>query len=261
MRLGRLGVVAAVAMISVGFAQQPDPRGRLEFEVASVRLSKPDQQGGAIKAMANGAGYTATGVPVKLMIALMYRVPMRQIKNAPDWLEKDRYDVEAKADKVYNLDDLHTMYQNMLADRFKLKFHMETKEGNAYVLSVDKGGLKMKENTQPQDYNIPIQFAGIGVMNGVRVPMPYFCWNLAQLLQDDERPVADVTGLKGNYDFKLTFLPRNLPEEIKNNLPQDVLDRPSLFDALREQMGLKLTAEKGPVSYLVIDHVERPTEN
>jgi uncharacterized protein (TIGR03435 family) len=261
MRLRKFGVIAVASVVAIGYAQTADPRGRLEFEVASIRLTKPDQRGGGIKATPNGAGYTAQGVPVKLMIALMYRIPMRQIKGDPDWLGNDRYDVEAKADKQYNLDDLHTMYQNMLADRFKLKFHIETKEGNAYVLTVDKAGLKMKENFSPQDFNIPITFGGVGVMKGVRVPLPYFCWNLGQQLQDDERPVADLTGLKGYYDFTLTFLPRNLPEEFRANLPQETLDRPSIFDALRDQLGLKLVAQKGPVQTFVIDHVERPSEN
>ncbi len=267
MRHGRIGWAALAAMVSMGFAQTPagqqppDPRGRLEFEVASIRLAKPDQRGGGIKATPNGAGYTAQGVPVKLMIALMYRIPMPQIKGGPGWLDTDRYNVEAKADKQYNLDDLHTMYQNMLIDRFKLKFHIETKEGNAYVLTVDKGGVKMKENFAPQDFNIPINFSGVGTVNGVRVPMPYLCWNLGQFLQQDERPVVDMTGLKGNYDFTLKYLPQNLPEDFRANLPQDVLDRPSIFEALREQMGLKLTAQKGPVQYFVIDSVERPSEN
>jgi len=255
-------LVGSVAVAQApGAVQAPDSRGRLEFEVASIRQAKPDQRGGGIKAAANGAGYTAQAVPVKLMIALMYRIPVRQIKGGPGWLDSDLYNVEAKADKQYNLDDLHTMYQNMLIDRFKLKFHIETKEANAYVLTVDKGGLKMKVNDKPQDFEIPIKFSGIGVMNGIRVPVPYFCWNLGQLMQDDERPVVDMTGLTGYYDFTLTYLPRNLPEELRANLPQDVLDRPSIFEALRDQLGLKLTAQKGPVQYFVIDSVERPSEN
>ena len=195
------------------------------------------------------------------MISLMYRIPMRQIKGGPDWLDTALYDVEAKADKKYNLDDLHTMYQNMLADRFKLQFHLEKKEGNAYLLTVDKAGLKMKPNDTPQDYNIPINFNGVGRVKGVRVPMPYLCWNLGQFLQQDERPVVDLTGLKGNYDFNLSYLPDNLPEQFRATLSQDVLDRPSIFDALREQLGLKLAAGKGPVEYMVIDHIDRPTEN
>lgn len=260
-----LTLCAILVTASVAHAQTPTPplnQPRLEFEVASIRLSKPAQPGfQAIKPHADGAGYTASYVPVKLMIAFMYRIPARQIMGGPRWLEEDRYDVEAKADKKYTVDDLNTMYQNLLADRFHLKFHIETREANAYVLTIDKSGSKMKVNDQPQGYNIPITFSGIGVMNGVRVPMPYFCWTLGQILQQDERPVVDLTGLAGFYDFTLSYLPPNLPQEAHDTLPREALDRPSIFDALKQQLGLKLAAQKSPVQYLVIDHVERPTEN
>ena len=253
-----------VVLASAAVAQTPSlptpEEANLQFEVASVRLAKPDAQGGGIKATSGGDGYVAQGAPVKLMIALMYRIPMRQIKGGPDWLDKDRYDVEAKADKKYDLDDLHAMYQNMLAERFHLKYHLETKEGNAYVLTVDKGGLKMTPNDKPQDFNIPWIPQGYGVVKGTRVPVPYLCWNLGQILQDDERPVVDETGLKGYYDFNLTFLPSNA-DQFRDRLPPEVFDHPSIFIALHDQLGLKLTAQKGPVTYFVIDHVERPTEN
>ena len=98
-------------------------------------------------------------------------------------------------------------------------------------------------------------------MTGTRVPMPYFCWMLGQLLQSDERPVVDMTGLTGLYNFHLSFLPTNLPQADFDQLPQEARDRPTLFDALKDQLGLKLTARKGPVQYFVIDHIDRPTEN
>jgi uncharacterized protein (TIGR03435 family) len=263
--LKNLTLCAIFITASATHFQTPTPppsQPRLEFDVASVRLSKPGQPGFQdIKTHADGAGYTATYVPVKMMIAYMYRIPARQIVGGPRWLEDDRYDVEAKADKKHTVDDLNTMYQNMLVDRFHLKFHIETKEADAYVLTIDKSGSKMKVNDQPLSYDAPITFKGIGVMNGVRVPMPYFCWLLSQFLQDDERPVVDLTRLTGFYNFSLSFLPQNLPQEVHDNLPQDALDRPSIFDALKEQLGLKLTAQKGPVQYFVIDHVERPTKN
>jgi uncharacterized protein (TIGR03435 family) len=257
--------LCAILVTASAHAQTPTPpldQPRLEFEVASIRLSSPTQPGfQAIKPYADGAGYTASYVPVKLMIAFMYRIPARQIMGGPRWLEDDRYDVEAKADKKHTVDDLHTMYQNMLVERFHLKFHIETREANAYVLTTNKNASKMKVNDHPQDYNIPITFSGIGVMNGVRVSMPYFCWTLGQILQQEERPVVDLTGLTGFYDFTLSYLPQNLPQEVHDGLPQEVLDRPSIFDALKEQLGLKLTTKKGPVQYFVIDRVERPTEN
>ena len=254
----------AILVIASGACAQtatpPSDQPRLEFEVASIRLSSPTQHGFQdIKARADG--YTANYLPVKMMIAFMYRIPARQIIGGPRWLEEDRYDVEAKTDKKYSVEDLNTMYQNLLADRFHLKFHIETKEANAYVLTIDRNGSKMKVSDQPPSYNFPITFSGIGVMHGTHVPMPFFCWMLGQMLQGDERPVVDMTGLSGFYDFKLSFLPRDFPQEVRNNLPQEALDRPSIFDALKEQLGLKLTAQKGPVQYFVIDHVDRPTEN
>ncbi len=246
-------------------AQDPTPLAgppRLEFEVASIHLANPAQPGfQTIQPDASGAGYTASYVPLKLIIAFMYRIPARQILGGPHWVEEDRYNVEARADKRYTVDDLNTMFQNLLTDRFHLKFHIETKEANAYVLTLEKSGSKMKVNDQPQSYTIPITFNGIGVMNGVRVPMPYLCWTLSQILQQDERPVVDRTGLTGFYDFTLSYLPQNLPQETHDHLAQEALDRPTLFDALKQQLGLKLAAQKGLVQYFIIDQIERPTDN
>ena len=240
-------------------AQEPPPR--LTFEVASIRPSNPEARNGFIRALPGGYGYAAQNMPVKVMISLMYKVPERQIKGGPEWLSTARYDVEAKADKAYNLDDLHTMFQNLLADRFNLKFHTETKEGNVYSLTVEKAGLKMKPNTSEQDFLIPIQFGNDGSSVGKRVPMPYLCWWLGQQLRFDERPVVDNTGLTGNFDFTLTFAPQLPPDVPRENLPPDAQDRPSIFEALKQQLGLRLQPEKGPVPYLVIDRIERPSPN
>src|ERR1700733_9277632 len=181
-------------------AHRQEKSSSLTFEVAAVGPAQPAERGG-IKPMPGGDGYLVQNMPVKIMISLMYKVPARQIKGAPDWLDTDRYDIEAKADHAYSVDDLHIMFQNLLADRFNLKFHKDIKEGPVYALTVDKPGLKMKVNDSPQDFNIPMNFRGTGVAVGVRVPMSYFCWWLGQQLQNDERPVIDLTGLDKNYDF------------------------------------------------------------
>ena len=250
-----LFLTAIVSLTLVVHAQT-----RLTFDVASIRSSNADNLNGGIKPLPGGYGYTAQNIPVKLMISLMYRVPMRQIKSAPEWLNTERFDVEAKADRAYSVEDLHIMYQNMLIDRFNLKFHMETKQGNIYSLTVDPSGLKMKPNDSPQDFNIPVNFAPNGFV-GHRVPMPYLCWFLGQQLQNDERPVVDQTGLKGNYDFNLSFTPPRPPDVTKEDSGAPLDDRPSIYDALREQLGLKLQAEKGPVTYLVIDSIQKPSDN
>jgi uncharacterized protein (TIGR03435 family) len=252
---------ALIGLISTPLAHGQDQPARLTFEVASIKPAKGGGPGGGIKALPGGQEYRAQNVPVKLMISLMYRVSMRQITGGPGWLDTDLYDVDAKADHSYNLDDLHAMFQNLLADEFKLKFHKEIKEGPVYALVVDKGGSKMKVNDSEQDFKIPINGGRDGVIVGTRVPMKYFCWWLGLVLQRDQRPVIDKTGLDKNYDFALSFapdLPPNVPTE---NLPPGLLDRPTIFDALKQQLGLKLEAEKGPVEYYAIDHVEKPAEN
>ncbi len=91
--------------------------------------------------------------------------------------------------------------------------------------------------------------------------MPYLCWWLGSQLQHDERPVIDQTGLSGYYDFTLSFAPELPPGVDPDKLPPEFADRPSLIEAVREQLGLKLTPQRGPVPYYVIDHVEKPSAN
>ncbi len=104
----------------------------------------------------------------------------------------------------------------------------------------------MKENDTDQKFDIPITRSQNGIANGARVPMQYLCWWLGQNLQQDERPVVDMTGLTKNYDFTLTFLPQLPPNFNTENIPPEILNRPSLFEALQQQLGLKLDTAKGP---------------
>jgi uncharacterized protein (TIGR03435 family) len=174
---------------------------RLEFEVASIKLTQPgSREGAGIKAMPGGQRYVATNVPVRLIFRLMYRLTEKQVAGGPDWFNTERYDIDARADHPYNLDDLHVMFQNLLADRFKLQFHKETKELPAYALMVDKAGSKMKLNQTPQDFEIPYNCSGFGKCTGTRIPMGYFCWILSGFL---DRPVIDKTGLGDFYNFEL----------------------------------------------------------
>jgi len=259
-RLSRM-LVAAICLIFPSFNHAQDKPTRLTFDVATIRRSNANDLNGGIKPLPGGNGYSAKNIPIKLMISLMYRVPMRQISGDPDWLASDRYDIEARADRSYDVDDLHVMFQNLLADRLNLKFHIETKEGNVYALMLDTPGSKMKVNDSPQDYKIPITFGQDGITVGTRVPMPHLCWWLGQQLQTTQRPVIDLTGLDKNYDFTLSFMPELPPDVSKDNFPPEFRDRPSIFDAVKQQLGLKLVAQKGPVQYYVIDHVDRPSDN
>jgi uncharacterized protein (TIGR03435 family) len=195
------------------------------------------------------------------MISVIYRVPARQIVGGPAWLGSENYDVEARADHAYSLDDLHIMFQNLLADRFNLKIHKETREGQVFNLMVAKSGLKMKPNDTGQDLKIPISPGPNNLFVGEKVPMEYLCFWLGQQLQSDQRPVVDKTGLAGTYDFTLSFLPEFIPSIARDTLPPEMQSLPTIFVAVKEQLGLELRPAKGPVPTLLIDHVERPSPN
>ena len=259
-------MAAVIGLISAPpVHSQPRPV-RLTFEVASIKPAQSGSGEGVIRPMPAVQGYSAQAATVKLMISIMYKVPLWRITGGPEWLDAGHFDIEAKADRACNLDDLHLMFQNLLADRFQLKFHKENREGSVYALTVDKSGPKMKLNQSPEaenppDLRAPINPGKDGVIIGTRVSMQYLCWWLAQVLQRDERPVIDKTGLDKTYDFALAYAPEFPPDFPKERIPPALLGRPSIFDALKEQLGLKLQTQKGPVEYYVIDHAEKPADN
>src|SRR5580658_11111497 len=238
-----------------------DTAPRLEYEVASVKPSKPGAEGGGIKPLPGGQTYVAKNVPVKLIIKLMFHLNNSQISGGPSWLDSDLYDVEAKADGPHSIDDLHVMFQNLLVDRFKLQYHKETRTLPAYELVVDKSGSKLTENHNPENFDIPVRPTGRGRFEATHCSMSYFSWLLSQVL---DRPVIDQTGLTQFYDFKLEWTPEPPPglairPDAAANLPP--ANGPDLFTAVREELGLKLDSRKGPIEVMVIDHVEKPSEN
>jgi uncharacterized protein (TIGR03435 family) len=268
-----LAMITGLASAQQGAAPKAAAKAPLNFEVASVKATNTRPQpgeGGGIRVLPGGQTYVARFVPLKLMIKLMYKITDSQIVGGPDWMNTDMFDVRAKAEKPSTLDDLHIMFQNMLADRFKLQFHRETRTLPAFVLTVDKGGWKMKVNEEPEPFEIPIQFGGGGppptppTFNGRRCNMEYLGWWLGQQLnniQQLDRPVVDQTGLKGFYDFKLTFAPDLSGRTGPNGETPPSFDGPNLFQALKEQLGLKLESSKGPVVVFIVDHVEKPADN
>jgi uncharacterized protein (TIGR03435 family) len=257
----KLGGWSALALGLMLYGQ--DQPKRLTFEVASIKPAKPDESGGSVYPKPAGQGYDAESATVRLMISVVYRIPIANITGGPSWLDHDVWNVEAKADHAYSLDDLHKMFQNLLADEFKLKFHKESKEGPVYALIVNKSEPKMKVSDSPENFETPmIDGHRGGVAVGKRVSMAYLCyWLKRSLLWYDDRPVIDKTGLTEYYDFTLSYQPEWPPGFDKSNLPPELLARPSIFDALRDQLGLKLEPQKGPVEYYVIDHVEKPEAN
>ena len=249
-------LVAAAAALP---AQTPPPR--LTFDVAAIHPSKPGLRSGGIEPMPNGTGYLVQNMSVRILMSLMYRIPPRQIEGQPGWFDSEPFDIEAKADGAYNIDDLHTMVKNLLADRFGLEFHIEIRQGPVYALTIDKSGLRMTPQGSVPDLNIPVIPHGPADFVGTKVPMDYLCWFLSTQIRTDPRPVIDRTGLTQVYGFTLQFAPDLPPGFSNDGLPPEAQHLPAFRDALVEQLGLRLIPMKGPVDYYVIDHIEKPTEN
>jgi uncharacterized protein (TIGR03435 family) len=237
----------------------------LQFEVASFKPSVASAPGGGIRPTQGGQRYQATNCPVKLMIQVAYRVKAEQIVGGPGWLDTDRFDMEAKAEKPSNADELHVMLMNLLVERMQLKFHREKKEMPMYALTVGKGGHKLTPHEaanagEPWIDQIQAKFLHIK-MNATYAPVDYFAFRLSQLM---DRPVVDLTNLHGGYDFTLEYtreLPPGFPEGGKINGEDPDTSGPTIFEAVRQQLGLDLKAQKGPVDVIVIDHAEKPSAN
>jgi len=248
-------LTAALVLTGALLAQSADKKP-LAFEVASIKPSPEGGMGGGIRAMPGGQSYVAQNATLRLMIMLMYKMADKQVVGGPAWINTDRWDVNAKAEHPSNLDQLHEMYQTMLADRFHLQYHMETREQTAYVLTVDKSGSKMKKNLSPDPFDFPLKPNGPGKLVAQHLDMKYFSWWLGQPLQT---PVVNMTGLDGFYDFNLELPPPD-PDRIKAE-GGDRRDPSDLFAAIRDQLGLKVEMRKAPVPVMVIDHAEKPGEN
>ncbi len=141
----RLAAVAAFAAMGLANGQTPaantTPR---KFEVASIKPSQSGSGPFGIRPAPGGERYLASHVTLKLLITVAYRIKADQVAGGPAWIDSDLYDMNAKAERPSSIEELHAMLQDLLADRFKLRFHRETKELPIYALTVDQGGAKLK---------------------------------------------------------------------------------------------------------------------
>jgi uncharacterized protein (TIGR03435 family) len=189
----------------------------------------------------------------------------------PVWAKTERFNIQAKvaAADVVEWQKLSRaqrglMLQALLAERFKLLAHRETKEQPVYALSIARNSPKLAE-AKPGEGAVPFQWER-GHISGQSVPMSTLASALTQTLG---RTVLDKTGLTGKYDVTLDWTPEDAsdplskgPEESRQTaVPPPESSGPSIFTAIREQLGLKLESTRGPVECLVIDHVEQPSEN
>lgn len=266
----------AIAAIAAARAQSPSPPATAspKFEVASLKPSEPGGRAFGIRPAPGGERYVASGVTLRLMITVAYRIKDSQVIGGPPWAANDRYDMNAKAERPSTVEELHLMLQDLLADRFKLQFHRETKQLPVYALALDKGGpakLQPHDAQSAGDPWIDVAFTNPGEpgatisapskmsWHATTAPMEYFAWRLSLML---DRPVIDQTGLKGGYDFDLTFTPEiRIVGPAPEAAPPMDTSGPTIFDAVRQQLGLKLERQKGPVEIIVIDHAEKPSEN
>ena len=198
---------------------------------------------------------TWTGVFVKMLIENAYGVQDYQVLGGPSWLSSDRWTIEAKTEGPTTFTQKMQLLQPLLEDRFQLKLHRETRKLPEYRLVVAKSGPKLR---QVRDGDAGSVRVGRGRIEGHQIPIA----RLAFFLQAElGRPVLEATGLKGNYDFKLEWVPDESQPNSGGEAPPPDAAGPSIFAAIQEQLGLKLQAIKGPVEVLVIDHVEKPSEN
>ena len=268
-----------------GGAAQPDVTADVKvpaFEVVSVKPNKSDS--GMIRVMSKPDGYSATNISLKMLVQGAYGIREDLISGAPSWADSARFDIDAKvagsdvdALKKLSPEQRRLVLQPLLADRFKLKVHTETKQLPVYELVLAKGGSKLKEANPGDTYAKGIKGpdgvgrggmmrVGRGQLTAQAVPMT----SLANLLsQQLHRTVIDKTGLTGKYDLELNWTPDQGSDPMfkgTDGSPQRAdaapdTSGPSIFTALQEQLGLKLQSAKGPVETLVIDHVEMPSEN
>jgi uncharacterized protein (TIGR03435 family) len=220
------------------------------FEVASIKPAVPDSSGSSGEDGRNGV-LKMYNVTLKNCIRYAYTVAGDQVVGGPAWIDERRYDILAKADHAAGEPELLTMLQPLLTDRFKLEFHHETRTLAGYSLEVAKGGIKLA-TADPNRHSGAN--GGRGFIDAVSSPLSELTIRLSALLG---RPVVDMTGEKRNFDFHLRWN----PDETYAAANSPNADRPSLFTALQEQLGLKVESGKVPVDVLVVDHAEPPSDN
>lgn len=237
-----------------------------KFDVASIKVNRSGDQGWRLGPPARGTE-SITNLELQKIVASSFRIQDKMVFG-PDWMDTIRYDVEAKGSPTASNPEVWEMMRSLLAERFHLKYHIETCEIPAYVLVVARGGHKLvrgedgecaeaiKEGKATCD---ALQFLPFGM--GIRdMPVTALAAGLARRLQD--RPVVDRTGIEGRWDATVlwrddTVTPGQIAQVPKELRPPDV----NMFEAFEQQAGLKLEARREPVEVLVVDHIEPADEN
>jgi uncharacterized protein (TIGR03435 family) len=232
------------------------------FEVATIKPSNPAAQGKLMTI--KGRQVLTINTALSDLISFAYGLHLRQVIGGPSWMESDKYDItgQPEGQGMPNVNQMRDMIRALLEDRFKLTTHRDMRELSAYALVVTPGGSKMTKNDNNPNGLPGLLFRGLGVLPATNATMGDFAGVMQLAVLD--RPVIDKTGLQGRYDFTLTWTPDEtqfasfgvrIPPSTDPNAP------PVLFTAVQEQLGLKFDSVRAPIEVLVIDRVERPSEN
>jgi len=244
-------VLRIVSAASICVMTSSGLAGQSAFEVASIKLSPPQPPGHTSTRMSIDNGrLNYTNVSLKDVIGKAHLVQSYQI-TGPDWIETERFDIAAKIPAEAARDQIPVMLQALLADRFGLTIHRETKELPVYALTPAKNGSKLKAAESDSGITSNSNRTSWHVI--AKVSMLRFTEFLSERVS---RPVLDQTGLNGAFEITLDWAVDDAPAT------NDGVAGPSIFTALQEQLGLKLTSTKGPVSAIVVDHADRaPSDN
>lgn len=255
-------VLAAMALVSTPVCGQATPADSATFAVSSVRPSGADT-GREIRFLPGGS-FVAKGANLRLLIKIAYNLNDDQVVGGPAWTGMKHFDIEAKPDPAEGPDSTgrteselnHLRLQALLRDRFQLKLRSETKEMATFALVVAKGGPKLK--TSEATDRTPHFQGQTGRMVAENATMD----NLAAALEDSVgHPVLNMTGVQGRYDLKLEWTPDQAPSQ-QSNQPSPVYDAgPTIFTALKQQLGLSLESRKSRAQCQVLESVQLPTEN
>jgi uncharacterized protein (TIGR03435 family) len=275
---------AAIAICSaVASAQQVRPGATLAFEAASIKLNTSGDWRKSL-GPAPGGRFLATNNALRALIAFAYGVDQStagfRIVGGPQWIDDDRFDVAAKVDGTWTPQQMSEMLRALLADRFTLAAHHETRELPVYALVAAAGGARLRRSevdqaacdarraaVQRREPVPPIPpgatpVCGTGRTNpGAITAVGWTIDTLSSAVAPFVgRSVVDRSGLSGLFDFELTWTP-DQSAQLPPDAPRITIDPngPSIFTALQEQLGLKLESARGPVDVVVIDRVEHPT--
>ena len=253
-------VAAAVACVAWS---QTAP---LRFEVASVKVRTEPTRSSSIGPMPGGERYRATNASLRMLVLTAFHVRPNQVVGGPGWMEREFYDVDAKAEHPSTREEMRAMLRNLLIDRFALRVRRETRDLPVYVLLVDRNGPRLAKTAVQPDGD-PVIDQSMEPWPSHRLKMKARAWPMGFLTERLgaflDRPVIDRTGLARNYDFELTFV-EDVPQQVVENMAKQGKQfdpHPTIFEAVREQLGLHLEPQKGPVETIVVEHAERPGPN